>query len=203
MDLLEDDADENMDFGHESEVMPMESIAVKRGRKPKPRRGDSYKMYDKADVVEFIRHVESREELWNSRNDNWHRKESKMAGFGQVEQECKRFMSYSARAVDSLEQAMKEEMEKTRQVFREVFCDPSSTSSSCQSERVCKFFQDVTKNMNFIDKIETESKVIAFMASLKSCGITDPTRRSASSSMQADPYSLQSNSDYLDFENYR
>ena len=44
MDLLEDYADENMDFGPESEVMPMELSAVKRGRKQKPRRGDSYKM---------------------------------------------------------------------------------------------------------------------------------------------------------------
>lgn len=278
---------------------------TKKGRKTKPKRGDSYNVYDPSDIVTFIEAVEKREEIWNTRNDNWHRKEVKMAKFGEIEMDCNRFMSHNARAIgkvakdlwseleidyakhmnrikraksgsgvddvdsdfqfapfmsfvssakkdretktsfcfgakshivselfdtpkrklenlekenaksakisrrDSLEVTMKEEMGKTREIFSRLLESPSATSS-CQSERICRVFNDIASGKSFIERVEMESKVIAFMSSLRETrgGSAPPEltlnpHNSSSYMMDRDaPQFLQDQSEQLIFSSF-
>lgn len=238
----------------------------KRGRKVKPKIGDPYTAYSSSDILHFLTLIESREAIWNSRNDDWHRTNVKSSMFAEVEGACSKFMTHNIRSAgkcakvlwdnlvkeygihcqrinkaksgsgvddvkssfpysaymqfvsvakkdretkiafcigserhtimetpkrkleestapriakhsrkDSLEETLKEEMGKTRDIFAKlvestVTTNGPTTSSTCQSSRICQVFKSLVEGKDFIETVEFESKVISFMSSLRAVG---------------------------------
>ncbi|CAI2355070.1 unnamed protein product [Caenorhabditis sp. 36 PRJEB53466] len=69
-----------------------ESAERRSGRKSKAKKSDSYESYSPADIIAFIKMIEAYPVIWDSGEENYHRKEVKLRIFDQLEQSCSRFM---------------------------------------------------------------------------------------------------------------
>uniref|UniRef100_A0A8R1EQ30 MADF domain-containing protein n=1 Tax=Caenorhabditis japonica TaxID=281687 RepID=A0A8R1EQ30_CAEJA len=94
--------------------------------------------------------------------------------------------------LDAATVVMQNEMEKTREMFAEVF--GRGKNSECASERVCKVFKQLVENIDEIDRFEVEGKVVSFMCELR----RQSSQSSSSSHFRPSSYASTQNSSHAE-----